>query len=36
MKKAAVFSGGGARCVAQLGYISMLKKWGVEFDAFSG
>jgi len=36
MKKALVLSGGGARCIAQLGYISVLEKQGIEFDCFSG
>ena len=36
MKKALVLSGGGARCIAQLGYISILKEQGIEFDCFSG
>ncbi|WP_187647770.1 patatin-like phospholipase family protein [Nitrosophilus labii] len=36
MKRAAVFSGGGARCMAQLGYLSFLKEMGVEFECYSG
>jgi len=36
MKKALILSGGGARCVAQLGYVSYLKEMGIEFDLFSG
>ncbi len=36
MRKAVVLSGGGARCLAQVGYLGVLKKWGIEFDAFSG
>ena len=36
MKKALVLSGGGARCIAQLGFTQYLKEQGIEFDCFSG
>lgn len=36
MKKALVLSGGGARCIAQIGYAQCLKENGIEFDCFSG
>ncbi len=36
MKKAVVLSGGGARCLAQVGYLGVLKEWGIEFDSFAG
>ncbi len=34
--RAAVFSGGGARCAAQLGYMQRLYEKGVEFEEFGG
>lgn len=36
MRRAAVFSGGGARCFAQLGFMDVLYERGIEFEAFSG
>jgi len=36
MKKALVLSGGGARCIAQLGFAARLEEKGVSFDTFSG
>jgi len=36
MKRALVLSGGGARCVAQLGYVQFLNEIGIEFEVFSG
>ncbi|WP_281951905.1 patatin-like phospholipase family protein [Nitrosophilus kaiyonis] len=36
MKKALVLSGGGARCIAQLGFIEVLYENGIFFDIFSG
>lgn len=36
MKKALVLSGGGARCIAQIGYVQYLRENGIVFDCFSG
>jgi len=36
MKKALVLSGGGARCFAQLGYVSYLESLNIKFDLFCG